>query len=123
LAEGSPGRALNLTHGDGLKLAQDAEDLISAGVPDFPTLLALAERIAKLPDGLTDFGQHLAHSIARQVPNCSFGPKEDYRGWIVAWERVNHLFARAKGVYMEPRQTVINSARIVESGRRHSSPL
>jgi len=42
---------------------------------------------------------------------------------VEAWEQVNHLFARAGGIHMEPRQTVINSARIVEAGRRRCSPL
>ena len=124
LSEGSPGLALKLAEGDGLKLAQDAERLISAaGVPDFPALLALAERVVKAKDGLPEFGKHLSDGIARRVRNCAFGPDDDYQGWVEAWERINHHFARAKGIHMEPRQTLINAARIIEAGRRHSGPL
>ena len=124
LGDGSPGLALKLAEGDGLKLAQDAERLIeAAGVPDFPALLALAERVVKVKDGLPEFGKHLSDALARRVRHCAFGPDDDYQGWIEAWERINHLFSRAKGIHMEPRQTVINSVRIIEAGRRHSSPL
>jgi len=124
IAEGSPGLALKLADGDGLKLAQDAERLIgAAAIPDFPALLALAERVAKTADGLPEFGKYLSDGIARHIRNSGFGPDNDYRGWIEAWERINQLFARAKGIHMEPRQTIINSARIVDAGRRQSSSL
>jgi DNA polymerase-3 subunit delta' len=123
LSEGSPGLALKLVEGEGLKLAENANNLINSGAPDFPALFALADQIAKLPDGPTDFGQHLSNAIARHVRNSSFIAEEDYRGWVEAWERVNQLFSRAMGVHMEPRQTVINSARIVDNNRRHNSTV
>jgi DNA polymerase-3 subunit delta' len=123
-AEGSLGQALKLAQGDGLKLAQEVENLITAGrVPDFRALFSLAERVVKAPDGLTQFGEHLLSALARKLRQAAFGPDNDYRAWVEAWEQVNHLFARAGGIHMEPRQTVINSARIVEAGRRRCSPL
>jgi DNA polymerase-3 subunit delta' len=124
IAEGSPGLALKLSDGDGLKLAQDAERLIgAAAIPDFPALLSLAERVVKASDGLPEFGKHLSDGIARRIRNSAFGPDTDHRGWIEAWERINQTFSRAKGIHMEPRQTIINSARIIDAGRRQSSSL
>ena len=123
-AEGSLGRALVLAQGDGLKLVQEVENLITTErVPDFRALFSLAERVVKAPDGLTQFGEHLSNALARKVRQANFGPNNDYRGWVEAWEQVNQLFARAGGIHMEPRQTVINSARIIETGRRRCSPL
>jgi hypothetical protein len=114
---------LKLAEGGGLKLAQDAEKLINGGVPDFSALIALAERVTKVKDGLAEFGDHLSDTLARRVRESSFGPEDDYRGWIEAWDEINHIFARAKGIHMEPRQTIIQAARLIDSGRRHSSSL
>lgn len=122
-AEGSLGQALKLAQGGGLELAQEVEHLITMKrIPDFPALFSLAERVVKVPDGLTEFGEHLSSALARKVRQAKFGPDTDYRGWVEAWEQINHLFARAGGIHMEPRQTVISSARIVETGRRRCSP-
>ena len=124
LAEGSLGRALRLVEGDGLQLAQAVENLIAAErLPDFPALFYLAERVAKAPDGLREFGEHLSNALARKVRQAEHLPDSDYRGWVDAWEEVNGLLSRAVGIHMEPRQTAINSARIVEAGRRRSTPL
>ncbi len=123
-AEGSLGRALKLAEGDGLKLAQEIENLITAASnPEFPALLSLAERVVKMPDGLAEFGEYLSSALARNVRNADFKAHGNVEAWVEAWERVNHLFARAGGIHMEPRQTVINSTRMVEATRRRSSVL
>lgn len=124
LAEGSVGRALKLAEGDGLALAEAVESLVAAQrIPDFPRLFSLAERVAKAPDGVAEFGELLSSAIARKVRQAEYEPDSDYRGWVEAWEQVNSLISRATGVHMERRQTVLASARMVEDGRRRSTPL
>jgi DNA polymerase-3 subunit delta' len=124
LAGGSLGRAIRLAEGDGLALAEAVEGLVGArGLPDFPAVLSLAEKVVKTPDGISEFGESLSNAIARKVRNAEFSPGSDYQGWVDAWEQVNNHFSRALGIHMEPRQTVIAAARIVEAGRRRSTPL
>jgi DNA polymerase-3 subunit delta' len=121
LAEGSLGLALRLAGGDGLKLAADAEALLSArGSPDVPALFALAERVAKAADGLAHFGEFLSQAILQRIRAKAHNGEGDERA-IQTWERVNELYTRSLGLYLEPRQTILASAREIAGAKRQGA--
>jgi DNA polymerase-3 subunit delta' len=121
LAEGSLGLALRLAGEDGLKLAREAEALLSQrGAPDMAAILALAERVARGADGLQHFGEFLGHAISRRIRERARSAAGDERA-VELWERVNSLYARATGLHLEPRQTIIASAREIANARRRGA--
>jgi DNA polymerase-3 subunit delta' len=121
-AEGSPGAALKLGSGEGLSVAREAQILVEeATIPDIPALMALAERISRAPDGLSEFGVHLARLLARRAGQRALAMKRDYAVWADAWEKASSLFSRAVGVRLEPRQTVINAGRLIAAAHRRAS--
>src|SRR2546423_1503620 len=68
LSEGSLGLALRLSGDEGLKLARDAEALLSSrGAPDLSGVLALADRVGRGAEGLRHFGVFLAQAISRRI--------------------------------------------------------
>jgi DNA polymerase-3 subunit delta' len=121
LSEGSPGLALRLSEGEGLALARDAQRLIDAeGRPDIPALMALGDRVARANDGLADFGEYLARALARRIHRRARDAEAGLDVWVALWERINKDFARAKGLYLEPRQTVLSAALAIEAARRRT---
>ena len=68
LAGGSIGAALRLANSDGLMLAEQAERIIDhAANPDFAATMSLAEKIARIDDGLDMFGSFLAQALAERI--------------------------------------------------------
>jgi DNA polymerase-3 subunit delta' len=121
LSEGSLGLALRLSGGEGLKLARDAETLLGArGAPDLSGVLALADRVARGPEALRHFGMFLAQAISRRIRSHAQAGRSDERA-VDLWERVNALFDRATGLHLEPRQTILASAREIASVKRHGA--
>jgi len=121
LAEGSLGLALKLSGEEGLKLAREAETLISTrGVPDLSAALALADRVARGTDGLAQFGEFLAQAISRRIRERAREAQGDERA-VALWERVHALYQRATGLHLEPRQTVLSSAREIANARRRGA--
>jgi len=121
LSEGSLGLALRLAGDDGLKLARDAESLLDTkGAPDAAQILALAERVSRAQDGLTHFGEFLAHALSRRIRARAQTGESDKRA-IALWEDLHALYERAVGVHMEPRQTVLSSALKVAEARRRGA--
>lgn len=123
-SDGSPGLALKLSEGDGLELARAAEDLIaSSRKPEFSSLLSLAERVARANDGLGDFGNFLSHALSRHIRNRAAAGGANLGPWAETLEQIDRIFARAGGIHMESKQTVISAAGLVEAGRRLGGAL
>ena len=121
LSEGSLGLALRLSGEEGLRLAREAECLLSArGAPDVPAILALADRIARSPDGLLHFGEFLTQAISRRIRERARHGQPSERG-VELWEQLNALYARATGLHLEPRQTVLTSAREIAAATRRGA--
>ena len=119
LSDGSPGLALRLSAGEGLALARDAQGLIDTkGTPDISAILALGDRVARASDGLGDFGEFLARALQRRIHARAQNAEPGLDVWVALWEQVTAQFARAKGVHMEPRQTVLSSALAIDAARR-----
>jgi DNA polymerase-3 subunit delta' len=118
LSEGSLGLALQLSSGEGVKLAADAEALLSArGNPDYIALSALAERVARGTDTLGNFGEFLAQAMSRRIRERALQNRVDERATAL-WEQTAALFERATGLHLDPRQTVLSSAREIAEARR-----
>src|SRR5258706_13249555 len=121
LAEGSLGLALRLSGAEGLKLARDAETLLGArGAPDLSAVLALADRVARGADWLRHFGVFLAQAISRRIRLRAQEGRSDERA-VGLWEQVNALFDRATGLHLEPRQTILASAREIGNAKRQGA--
>ena len=111
LSEGSLGLALRLSGEEGLKLARDAETLLAQrGAPDLSAILVLADRVGRGAEGLRHFGVFLAQAISRRIRSHAQEGRSDEHA-VELWERVNALFDRATGLHLEPRTTVLSSAR------------
>lgn len=113
LAGGSPGAALRLASGDGVALAAEAEHLLDAATPDVPALMALAEKMGRIPDGLALFGDFLVQALGKRIRDKARAGGTDLRGWIDALERIERDMRDARARYLDPRQTVLQAARAV----------
>jgi len=121
LSEGSFGLALRLSGDEGLKLARDAETLLAArGAPDLSGVLALADRVGRGAEGLRHFGVFLAQAISRRIRSHAQEGRSDERA-VDLWEQVNALFDRATGLHLDPRQTILASAREIANAKRQGA--
>ena len=121
LSEGSLGLALRLAGEDGLKLAREADSLLaSRGTLDVAAVLALGDRIGRAADGLGHFGTFLIQAVARRVRERAGKGQGDHRA-VDVWEQLNMLYERAALVHMEPRETVLLSAREIADAKRRGA--
>ncbi|HEX4079817.1 MAG TPA: DNA polymerase III subunit delta' [Rhizomicrobium sp.] len=122
LSGGSLGAALRLAGEDGLKLAADAERLIDrVAAPDFAATLSLAERVAKLDRGLEGFGSHLSQILAARILARARNDAPGLERWVELRNRVQASFARSAALHLEPRQTILSSARALELAARRGA--
>ncbi len=117
LAEGSLGLALRLADKDGLELARAAHALLEGPLPEVPALIALGDRVARAQDGLLHFGRFLAEALSRRILRRAQEGQGDARA-VQLWEQVSANYARAVGLHLEPRTTVMSSALAVAAGKR-----
>jgi len=116
LAGGSIGAALTLATGDGAVLAGEADRLIDqAAAPDVLALLALGEKLTRMPDGLDQFGVFLAEALAARIRARAEIGGTHLRRWVQLLTRIEQDFARARALNLEPRQTVLTAARDLAS--------
>ncbi len=122
LSGGSLGAALRLASDDGLKLAADAERLIErATAPDFAATFALAERIARIDRGLETFGVYLTQMLAARILARARADAPDLERWVELRHRIEASFTRAAALHLEPRQTILSSARAMEIATRRGA--
>ncbi|HUO01865.1 MAG TPA: DNA polymerase III subunit delta' [Rhizomicrobium sp.] len=120
LSGGSIGAALSLADGEGRELAAEADRLIeSASAPDVIALLALGERLWRIRDGLSRFGDFLTEALAARIRARAHQSSQNLRAWTSLLARLEEAFARARGLNLEPRQTVLSAAReLAQTSRR-----
>ena len=124
LSGGSIGAALVLAGGDGAALAVEADRLIdSARAPDLLALLALGEKISRMKDGVERFGGFLLESMAARIRRHAAAKDPHMDRWTAALTRLEDNFARAEGLYLEPRQTLLSAARDVSQTARRAGTL
>jgi DNA polymerase-3 subunit delta' len=123
LAGGSLGLALQLAGGEGLTLADDADHLVEqAASPDPIALMALAERIARLKDGLRDFGDVLRWTLEQRIRARAHEGGRALRPWVDVWDRLGGAFARADALHLEPRQTILSAGHALAQTARREPP-
>lgn len=115
LSGGSLGAALRLAQGEGVALAQDAAKLIeNAANPDVIQLMALSDKLARVTDGLDMLGEFVAQTLTDRIRARAMTGQSDLAAlnkWVDALERLRRSFARTDALHLEPRQTLLSTAR------------
>ena len=112
LSGGSIGAALALAGGEGRELAAEADRLIeTAAQPDLVALLALGDRLFRIQDGLEKIGDFLIEALSARIRARAHQGAPHLDRWIMALARLKDAFARAGGLHLEPRQTLLTTAR------------
>jgi DNA polymerase III subunit delta' len=123
LAGGSPGAAMRLASGEGIALAQEAARLIEkAGARDVPALFALADRLARIAEGLDMLGGFLLQALAERIRAQAMSGAPNMNKWVDTLEKLRRSFARTDALHLDPRQTLLSAARELDiaSGRAGS---
>jgi len=116
LAGGSIGAALELASDDGIALAGEAERLVDrASMPDFPATVALAEKIARMDDGLSRFGVFLLEALSDRVRTRARRGETNLRRWVELCEKLSASLNRSDALNLDPRQTIVSAARAIEA--------
>ena len=124
LSGGSIGAALQLAGGDGLELAREADLLLeNAASPDVPGLLALADKLARITDGLESFGAFLIEAIAARIRAKAVKGAPNLDRWIETLNRLGNSFGRTGALHLEPRQTVLNASREISKVTRRAGSI
>jgi len=121
-AGGSLGSALKLAEEGGLDLARHADALIKSPNPDVPALLAFADRLYRMEDGLREFGGFLTRALAERI-RARAESGVNMERWLELLERLNQSYERATGLNLDPRQTVLSSAFAVAHAKRRSGTI
>lgn len=112
LAGGSLGAALTLATGEGAALAKEADRLIdNARDPDLLALLTLGEKLFRMRDGLEQFGNFLTEALADRIRARAHHGADGLERWVALLGRIEQGFGRAAALNLEPRQTVLSTAR------------
>ncbi|HSC18286.1 MAG TPA: DNA polymerase III subunit delta' [Rhizomicrobium sp.] len=121
LSGGSLGLALALSDDDTLALARDARRAVDeAATADVPALLAVADRVGRSADRLPTFGGFLIDALEQRViAKAKTQGAAGLRRWLDAWEQVRANFDRAIALNLEPRQTIVSSARAIQTAARN----
>lgn len=124
LTGGAPGAALRLADSDGLELADAADRLIDrADTPDIAELLALAERLGRMEDGLGRFGDFLLQMLMQRLRDKAMESRPGLERWVAALESIAALTGKALGLHLDPRQTVLGMAEAAARAARGAGPL
>ena len=124
LCGGSIGLALRLSDGDGMMLAQQARALIDhAGSPDIPALLALGDKVARITDGVSEFGSLLAGNLRERIRSRALEAASNLNPWLECLSEIEEVFPRSHGLNLDPRQTVLSAARHLSQSSRRAGPI
>ena len=116
LAEGSPGRALMIAEGQGVALAQTAEQILDQ-LPslDLTKALDLADKLAAGEGAYGDFMDLLRHLIAADVRKAARGEPSRLaalrspEAWVETWQAMTRLQRETEGLNLDKRQALIQA--------------
>jgi DNA polymerase III subunit delta' len=124
LSGGAIGAALALAEGEGRELAAEADRLIeNAAQPDLLALMSLGDRLWRMRDGLSRFGDFLGQALSARIRARAHQPGAQLEAWTALLTRLEDAFARARGLNLEPRQTLLNAARDMAVTARRGGSL
>jgi DNA polymerase-3 subunit delta' len=124
LSGGSIGAALRLAGGEGVELAREATRLIdNSASPDLPSLFALADRLARITDGLDMLGGFLLQAMTDRIHARALGGQPGMNKWVDALEKLHRSFARTDALHLDPRQTLLSTARELGTTTRRAGSI
>ena len=124
LSGGSIGMALQLASGEGVSLAEEADKLLEQSAnPNIPALLVFADKINRMTDGLDNFGAFLTLALMDRIRARASKNTAGLDRLVEAWEKLERNFTRTSGLHLDPRQTLLSSARILGDAARRAGAL
>jgi DNA polymerase-3 subunit delta' len=124
LSGGSIGAALALASGEGRELAAEADKLVDqAASPDLLALLSLGEKLYRVTDGLEKFGNFLVETLSDRIRARAHLGAPGLDRWTAVLARLKESFARADGLHLEPRQTLLSAARDLSRTARRAGAI
>jgi DNA polymerase III subunit delta' len=124
LSGGSLGVALQLAGGEGRALAAEADRLIeNAAQPDLVALLALGDRLYRVTDGLEKMGGFLVEALSARIRAKAQEVAPHLGHWTAALARMKDVFSRADGLHLEPKQTLLTTARDLSRTARRAGAV
>lgn len=125
LAAGAPGAAMRLAEGDGLELAQAADSLIDqAGSPDIAALFALADKLARVTDGLSIFSGFLVQALETRIRRRAL--EGDARGlthWSSALQLLTTHLAQLDNLHLDPKAGLMHAATLMHDSTDRGGAL
>jgi DNA polymerase-3 subunit delta' len=108
----------------GRELAAEADRLVEqASSPDLLALLALGDRLYRIHDGLEKFGDFLIENLSDRIRARAHRGAPALDRWTTALARLKDAFARAEGLHLEPRQTLLSTARYLSRTARRAGAI
>jgi DNA polymerase-3 subunit delta' len=124
LAGGSIGMALQLSGGDSVALAQEADRLLNQkGPPDVAAILALGDKIYRITDGLQTFGMFLAEALTARIRARALAGGSHLDRWVECLDRIESRFGRTGALNLEPRQTLLATAGLLADTARRAGSI
>ncbi len=85
--------------------------------------MALADKVARVTDGLDQFGAFLAEALAQRIRNAAQKNTAHLDRWVECLSRLNESFERSTGLHLDPRQTLLSAARILAQTARRTGAV
>ena len=124
LSGGSIGMALQLAGNDGITLAQEADRLIeTAKTADIPALLALGDKVARITDGVGDFGAFLLQALSERIRARAQESAPHLDRWLDCLSKLIESFDQTTTLYLDPRQTILSASHVVVKTARRAGPI
>jgi DNA polymerase III subunit delta' len=124
LSGGSLGMALQLSAGDSVALAQEADRLLDhAASPDIAAILALGDRIWRITDGLDTFATFLTDALVQRIRARAQAGGTNLDRWVECLNKLNASFARTAALNLEPRQTILSAAGTLAQAAKRAGPI
>jgi len=124
LSGGSIGMAAQLSGGDGIMLASEADRLLGLSArPDVTAILSLADKVARATDGLDSFGVFLRQVLVERIRAKAVADNSHLDRWVDCLNALEESFLRSETLYLEPRQTVLSAGRLLASTSRRAGAL
>lgn len=124
LSGGSIGAALRLSGGEGIELAQEASRLIDqVACPDIAALISLAEKLARITDGLDMLGEFLLQAMTDRIRARALARQSGMNKWVDALDKVRRSLARTDALHLDPRQTLLSAARDLSATARRAGSI
>ena len=95
----------------------------SLASPDILALMALGDRLYRINDGLEKFGAFLIETLSDRIRARAHQGAPGLDRWTAALARLKDAFARAEGLHLEPRQTLLTTARDLSRTARRAGAI